>query len=369
MTTAQPAAPPSAIAGVNLDRLTRWMDSVGEGSGPIADVEQLSGGTQNILLRFRRGDRTYVLRRPPLHLRANSNETMRREARMLAALAGTDVPHPPLIAACGDEAVLGAAFYLMAPVTGFNAREGLALLHAGSAALRRRMGFALVEAIAALGALDHDALGLSGFGKPENYLERQIARWQSQLAGYEHLAGWPGAGALTGLDAVTRWLAARRPAHFIPGIIHGDYHLANVMFRPDGPELAAIVDWELTTIGDPLVDLGWLLATCWTREEGSSRMLPVWDGFPEPEELIAHYAARSRRDLSAIGWYVVFACFKLAILLEGTHARACAGQADPAVGARLHAKAIELLARAEHWMKWAGQMPGAPQEPTGKAYP
>ena len=129
---------------VDLDILTRWMDEQGLGSGPITDDALLAGGTQNILLKFTRAGRGYVLRRPPPHLRANSNETMRREARVLAALAGSDVPHPGLIAACPDETVLGAAFHLMEPIEGFNPTTGLPPLHAGSETIRHRMGLARV---------------------------------------------------------------------------------------------------------------------------------------------------------------------------------------------------------------------------------
>src|SRR6266478_996072 len=133
-----------AIAGVNWDSLTDWMDREQIGSGPIEVADSLGGGSQNILVRFTRGDRNYVLRRPPLHLRDNSNETMRREARLLKSLAGTKVPHPRLIAACSGEAVLGAAFYLMEPVEGFNPISGLPPLHSGSADVQHRMGLALV---------------------------------------------------------------------------------------------------------------------------------------------------------------------------------------------------------------------------------
>ncbi len=339
-------------AGVDLAAVAAWMDRQGLGDGAIEDAVLLAGGTQNILLKFTRSGRDYVLRRPPPHLRANSNETMRREARVLGAIAGTDVPHPGLIAACPDEDVIGAAFYLMEPVDGFNPTTGLPPLHAGSEAVRRRMGLSLVEGIAALGALDYRALGLDGLGKPDNYLERQVSRWKAQLESYNEFAGWTGPGEIPGVDRVASWLNAHRPSDFQPGIIHGDYHLANVMYRHDSGDLAAIVDWELTTIGDPLLDLGWLMATWPEKPEPEVEDVSVkpWKGFPTAQELVEHYRPRTTRDLAALDWYAVLACYKLGIILEGTHARACAGKAPKATGDLLHAKTVGLFERALRWI-------------------
>ncbi|KEQ52271.1 phosphotransferase family protein [Sphingobium chlorophenolicum] len=338
---------PTWESTVDIDSLAAWMTDRGLGSGPLTDMTPLAGGTQNILLRFSRDGRDYVFRRPPAHPRPNSNETMRREARLLRALAGTDVPHPELIADCGDEAVLGVAFYLMEPVDGFNPIGRLPQPHAGSPEMRHAMGLALVDGIAALGAQDHQALGLADFGKPDNFLGRQVDRWRSQLAGYAEFDGWTGAEALPSVGAVGDWLERHRPERFTPGIMHGDYHLANVMFRRDGPELAAIIDWELATIGDPLLDLGWVLATWPDGKSGSTVSVEPWDGFPAAGELVARYAGRSARNLSAVDWYHVLACYKLGILLEGTHARACAGKAPRETGDRLHDRAIHLFERAE----------------------
>ncbi|MDP1632711.1 MAG: phosphotransferase family protein [Caulobacter sp.] len=340
------------VPGVDLASLSAWMDRQALGTGPIKDASLLAGGTQNLLVRFLRDDRVYVLRRPPAYPRANSNETMRREARMLRALKGSAVPHPPLIAACDDEAVLGASFYLMEPVDGFNPSTGLPALHAGSPAVRHRMGLAMAEGIAVLGQLDFEALGLGDFGRPDNYLERQVARWRAQLDSYREHAGWDGEAGIPGLYRVAAWLAANRPSAAEPGIIHGDYHLANVMYRNDGPELAAIVDWELTTIGDPLIDLGWLLATWPEGDDPPPEQTQVqpWMGFPTADEMIAHYGAHSHRDLSAITWYGVLACYKLGIILEGTHARACAGRAPKQTGDMLHAQTVALFERALRWI-------------------
>jgi len=342
---------PDPIEGVDLVILEQWMDEQGLPAGRIEATQRLEGGTQNILLRFTRAGRDYVLRRPPIHKRANSDETMRREARVLAALHGTDVPHPGLIAACPDEELIGAAFYLMEPIDGFNASSGLPPLHAGSREIRRGMGFAMAEGIASLGAVDYRAVGLEGLGRPEGYLERQVSRWRHQLESYSALAGYPGP-EIPGVDEVAAWLEANRPPDSPPGILHGDYHIANVMFSHEGPELAAIIDWELATVGDPLLDLGALVAS-WPDAQGNSPLgnsNGVLDGLPSARELIAHYAARSRRSLDAIDWYVVLACYRLGIILEGTHARACAGRADRRIGDLLHATTVGLFERARGYL-------------------
>lgn len=335
------------IEGVDLAILDAWMDEQALPPGEIGLVDTLTGGTQNILLRFERGGRHYVLRRPPIHKRANSDETMRREARVLGALRRSDVPHPGLIAACPDEVLLGAAFYLMEPVDGFNATAGLPELHEGDPDIRRGMGFAMAEGIASLGAVDYLAVGLEGFGRPEGFLERQVSRWQQQLESYCEMAGYPGP-EIPGVDRIALWLDANRPASFLPGILHGDYHMANVMFSFDGPELAAIVDWELATVGDPLLDLGALVAS-WPDDEGKTPLgntLGPIAGLPTASELIRHYLERSSRSPDAIEWYVVLACYRLGIILEGTHARACAGRADRQTGDLLHAATVGLFDRA-----------------------
>lgn len=338
----------SATDPVNLAALTSWMDAAGVGSGPITDTRLLTGGTQNILLRFRRGAESFVLRRPPHSPYLDGSETMRREARVLSALADSDVPHPRLIAACGDAAVLGAAFYLMEPVDGFAAPAGLPPLHAGSPGVQHAMGLALVDGLAALQRVDIDAKGLTDFGRPAGFLQRQTPRWLKQLESYGEYEGWRGRPDLPGIDKLSEWLVKSVPTETRPSIIHGDFHMSNVMFDREGPGLKAIVDWELATLGDPMLDLGWLLAT-WAEPDGSHPgciSVTPWLGFPTEAELVRRYADQTGRDVSAINWYVVMACFKLAILLEGTYARAAAGKADMAVGRHLHETSINLLARA-----------------------
>ncbi|WOJ98202.1 phosphotransferase family protein [Congregibacter brevis] len=322
------------------------MDAIGLERGPLDNLQLLAGGTQNILLRFDRGGQAFVLRRPPLHPRKNSNDTMKREARVLAALSATDVPHPKFIASCDDEEVLGACFYLMAPVDGFNPANGLPPLHASDPALRERMGYSYIEGMAALGAVDYKAVGLEGFGKPEGFLERQSGRWMKQLESYAAFDEWTGFKELPDVESIVLWLEDKLPQEFTPGILHGDCHLANTMFEHDSGKLAAFVDWELATVGDPLIDLGWVMATWADDHTPVVGDIEPWDGFPSLDELITHYGRHSARSLEAAAWYGVLACFKLGAILEGTHARASAGKAPKETGDRLHAMTISLFERA-----------------------
>ena len=330
---------------VPLDKLSGWMDAQGLGEGPIEDAQLLGGGTQNILLRFRRAGRPFVLRRPPKHLRANSNETMRREARVLAALAGTDVRHPALIAAEPREDVIGAAFYLMEPVEGFCPRDEMPALHAGDPVIRHEMGLQMFGAIGALAKVDWRAKRLDGLGRLDGFLERQVPRWRAQLESYAEHDGWPGLAGLPGVTEIGRWLEEHRPPSFEPGLIHGDFHFGNVLFRRDGPQIAAMVDWELTTLGDPLVDLGGVLSG-WPPDGAETGPVTPWPGFPTRAELIARYAERTGRDVSTADWYEVLACYKIGCILEGTYARACAGKAPKVTGDYLHNNTLGLFRRA-----------------------
>jgi aminoglycoside phosphotransferase (APT) family kinase protein len=347
------SAAPFECALVDAPRLEQWMDSQGLGAGPVVDLEGLKGGTQNVLVRFKRDEREYVLRRPSRHPRPESNATMLREAQVLAALRGTDVPHPQLIAACDDVDVLGCAFYLMEAVSGFNPTVAVPYPHAGDPTLRHRLGLAMADGAASLAGIDPFAVGLGRLGKLDGYLERQVRRWSAQLESNRQHASWPGPQTLPGIGALADWLTAHRPGAFVPGIVHGDYHLANVLVCNDSAELAAIVDWELVTLGDPLLDLGWLLAT-WPDRDGHSPVDLVpqpWSGFPQASELVARYALISQRDLAGLRWHSILACYKLAVVLEGTHARSCSEQTSRENGARLHAFAGRLVERGLQWVE------------------
>jgi aminoglycoside phosphotransferase (APT) family kinase protein len=333
---------------IDLAGVERWLLANGVLKSPGLDnIRLLAGGTQNIVLRFASGRRDLVLRHPPAKPRPNSNKLLEREIRLLNALAESDVPHPTVVAACTDKAVVGGVFYVMEAIDGFNPTVAMPDAAATSASVRHRMGLEMIDGLAALAAVDPIAKGLGDFGKLDGFLERQVSRWAGELQGYERFVGWDGPAALGDVTAVGAWLTDNLPPDMQPGIIHGDYHAGNCIFAKDG-RLNAIVDWEMATLGDPLVDLGRLLVS-WPNEGAAKpqtmRVAPL-DGFPTPAEMIARYAKRSGRSLVHLPWFEVFACYKLGLILEGSHARAQAGLADIATGERLHRSAISLLDEA-----------------------
>ena len=331
---------------VNLEILADWMDIKGLGHGKIYDQHLLGGGTQNIMFRFKRSDREYIFRHPPKHPRPESNRVMQREGTVLSALAGSNVPHPGFIAGCWDKSPLGAYFFLMEPIDGFNIHNGLSDKMVARSESQRRMGYSYVEAIAALGRVDYLKVGLEDFGKPDNFLERQAGRWLSQIEGYSKIEQWDGHKDLGNFESIAKWLSDNVPKSFKPGILHGDCHLANVLFSEDTGEVKALIDWEMSTIGDPLLDLGWIIATWPSDPDITVFEFGDWSGFAPIEDLITHYGEHSDRNIDAIDWYGVLACFKLGSILEGSYARAQAGKTNHKIGEKLHKSTIQLFNKA-----------------------
>lgn len=332
--------------------LTDWLDSRESlGTGTVTGVTQLTGGSQNNIFLIDRGDRRFVLRRPPKHPRPNSNKTMLREARVLSALAGSDVPHPRFIDVCDDPSVLGVNFFLMEPLEGFSPAGDLEGRYASDPNWRYCMGEGFVQAAAALARVDYQSVGLKTFGKPDNWHERQVERWSSQLDGYRSMPGYCDV-SLPYVDEVGRWLMDNLPADRRIGIIHGDFQWPNVMFSLDAPRVAGLIDWELSTLGDPMLDMAWVL-TSWreegdpvTKSGGSQPVVQPWDGFMSRNELVNLYGELTGRDMSSMPWFFVLACYKLACLLEGTYARSLEGKASKKMGAFLHDYANWLMLKA-----------------------
>jgi aminoglycoside phosphotransferase (APT) family kinase protein len=313
------------VAGlVDAQRLARWMDAHGlPGSGDEPQIGFIAGGASNEVFEVHRGGRRMVLRRPPRNVPKGRNETMMREARVLGALADSDVPHARLLGTCEDTGVLGACFYLMEHVDGWTPMGPLPEPFASDLAAKRGLGDELVDAIARLACVDWRAAGLDGFGKPEGFLDRQVDRWLAHLAKIRFRE-------IPGLDVAAEWLRRHTPVHFRTGILHGDYQFANVMFHHGAPaRLAAVVDWEMATVGDPLLDLGWVLMS-WPdpdEERGASAYFD-YTGMQSRADLMERYARIANLPLDAIDYYVVLARFKMACVLEGGYARFVQGGAD-----------------------------------------
>jgi aminoglycoside phosphotransferase (APT) family kinase protein len=308
---------------MDFDRLALWMDENGlPGEGEPIDHRFLSGGSQNEIYEIRRGDERCVIRIPPPSAPANRDDGIRREWRIIEALDGTDVPHTRAVAMCEDASVLGRPFYLMGLVDGWSPMSmGDHWPAPFDTDLEARGGLAyqLVSGIALLSKVDWRAKGLDDLGRPDGFHERQVDRWTAFL---ERIKG----RELPGFDVAAAWLRAHRPIDYIPGIMHGDYQFANVMFHHGAPaRLAAIVDWEMGTIGDPKLDLAWVVQS-WpadTDAADAARSSYVdMRGMPSRDQVLARYSEVSGRQVDDIDYYVILAKWKLAIVLEQGFQRA-----------------------------------------------
>jgi aminoglycoside phosphotransferase (APT) family kinase protein len=308
-------------------RLARWMDGEGlPGTGEIPQMSRLGGGSQNELYVVTRHGHRSIMRIPPPGADARRHDGLRRELTLLRALKGTDVPHGELVAGCPDPDVLGGPFYLMKEIDGWSPAGGAGwpAPYDAPGGDRAPLAFGLVEGAALLSRVDWEARGLTGFGRPDNFHDRQVDRWLAFLAGYQFRD-------LPGLDEASQWLRRSRPRQWKPGIMHGDYQFANVMFSNATPTtIAAVIDWEMTTIGDPLLDLGWALLA-WGPEADDMTAARYLDlaGMPSRDELLQHYEAISGRSTEDIDYYVVLARWKLGIVLEMSYARHAGGRGSP----------------------------------------
>ena len=322
--------------------LQGWVRATGLGD-EVTDVEPLTGGTQNIVVRLRVDGRPMVLRRPPQHPRPSSDKTMLREIAVLRTLSGTPVPHPEFIAGCDDLDVLGVVFYLMEEVDGFNPGNEMAPSYVDDPGMRHDVGLAYAASLAQLGNVAWEGSPLAAIRRPGSFLARQVPQFLGLLDSYRHERY--DAGSLPEVTDLAEWLESHRPADGEPGIMHGDAHLNNVLLRRERPELAAFIDWEMCTVGDPLLDLGWMMV-CWPTDPdtiNAGSELSALGGLAGRPELLDAYAAAGGRDATRLDWYQALACFKLGIVIEGTWSRYLAGLADREAGERLHESAASLL--------------------------
>ena len=318
---------------IDIDRLAGWLDDTGlPGRGEPIEHRFISGGSQNEIYEIRRGELHGAIRIPPPTAPGTRDAGILREWRILEALEGTDVPHARAMAVCADPSVLGRTFYMMGFVDGWSpmATGGRwpEPFHSDLTA-RQGLAYQVVEGAALLAAVDWRARGLGDLGRPDGFHERQVDRWTAFL---ERIQGRP----LPGFEEAAAWLRAHRPIDFVPGLMHGDYQFANVMFHHGAPaRLAAVVDWEMGTIGDPKLDLGWVLqswpADTSDRELCGSGYADMY-GMPQRDQVLAHYAEVSGRQVDDIDYYLILARWKLAVVLEQGYQRAGADEKLQAFG-------------------------------------
>lgn len=308
----------SRSAPFDVDALKRWFerDARTDLTGPLT-AKLIAGGRSNPTYEITDGARSFVLRRPPHGFLLPTAHDMRREYTVLAALQRTAVPVPKVLGLCTDQDVIGSSFYVMEMLDGVTLRT-----QADTSRLttdqRARFAEAMVDTLVALHEIDPGEVGLGMWGRPQTYLLRQLIRWRHQ---WEQSITEPRSEVYELLDR----LASSLPETSFPGIVHGDFKVDNVMVdRKDPTRIVGLLDWEMSTLGDTLTDLG-MLCSCWDQEgelfnpiTAGATGLP---GFPVRTQLVERYAAARRMDVSRLDWYMVFADFKIAVILEGIHAR------------------------------------------------
>ncbi len=328
--------------GIDSERVGAWLEAnVADAAGPFT-YDRIAGGRSNLTYRVTdSGGRSWALRRPPLGKALGSAHDMGREHRVVSALADTPVPVAPIAGYCTDESVNEAPFYVMEFVEGpiLRLRQDAETFDEGE---RRAIGERVVDTLVEIHAQVPDEIGLGELGKKEDYVARQLRRWGKQ---------WEGSKTreVPLVERVHERLAERIPEQGPATLVHGDYRLDNMILTPSG-EVAAVVDWELCTLGDPLADVG-LLLVYW-GEEGDT-LLPLFEpatmapGFPSRDDVRTRYAERSGRDLSEIDFFVALGYWKLAIILEGVYSRYAKGQyGKPEDGFEEFGKNVGRLAEA-----------------------
>lgn len=326
---------------IDVPRLTAWLEAnIPElGRGPL-EVQVIHGGFSNVIISLDRGAQRMVLRRPPAVPPPGSEKSVLREAQVLQALNGTRVPHPICYGSCADRDVIGVPFYVMERVEGWSGQvRDEKIQHPppfDRMPYEYGIAFAVIDALVALANVDYRAVGLEDFGKPGNFLERQVDRWAGQLASYEKRYEGYRRRELPGYEQLVEWLRAHTPKDFKTGVMHGDVATANMLFAPQAPaHVNALIDWELSTIGDPLLDLAWFCATL--RDERwpdliAQRSLYNPKNWPTRQELARYYAAGTGRDVAHLDYYLILARFKGGCILEYKVAQAAAGMLPKETG-------------------------------------
>jgi len=320
-------------AAIDNQGLARFLRDQKLSDGKSLTTKNISFGHSNEVHLISFDGKSWALRRPPRGPLLPTAHDVLREYRVLKALQATNVPIPRVYAACEDPQYIGAPFYLMEHLKGHVIRSpnvpSSEVSFADTPAKRRAVSEGMIDLLVALEAVVYRAVGLEKFGRPDGYIERQLKRWTDQLA-----RTLPLTRPLPIMEKIRDWLASHIPPPQPPTIVHGDFKLDNVMWRDtDAPKAIALFDWEMSTIGDPIADIGWML-TYWTETTDTDLHRSVVSSMnPDPgylsrAEMIALYEKKSGRAMNNINFYQAFALFKLAIILEGSYSRHLSGQAD-----------------------------------------
>ncbi|MEO0032649.1 MAG: hypothetical protein RIS94_2407 [Pseudomonadota bacterium] len=330
-------------------RLTAWMDANVAGfAGPVR-VTKFKGGQSNPTYRIEAASGVYVLRRKPFGPLLPSAHAVDREYRVQAALHGTGFPVARQFGLCTDEAVIGSWFYVMDCVDGRTIWDGA--MPGASPEERRATYFAMVDTLAALHAVDVEAAGLGDYGKPGNYFGRQVERWTKQYRLSE-------TGRLDEMERLIAWLPATLPQQTRTSVVHGDYRIDNMIFAADRPTVLAVLDWELSTLGDPLADFTYL-CLAWVQDNGGRSGVQDLDraalGIPELGEVVARYCAATGRDgVPAMDWYFAYNFFRLAAIIQGIKKRVIDGTASSAHARAMSDRVLPLARQAWNFATRAG---------------
>jgi len=345
---------------IDTDNLAVWLNEhVPQlGCGPL-DCVATGGIPGKLVYRVERGSRRCILRLSSTANGPGDGNALMRQARVLMALNGTDVPHPDCLGSCADESVLGAPFYVTEALSGWSGELIDGRIHHRApfdvAPHGPGIAYAIADGLVALANTHYKAIGLGDFGKPDSFLQRQVDRWEAQLASYQALYDYTGR-VLPGLDLVTAWLRGNIPSESSAGLMHGDIGTPNAVFAMDPPaRLLALTNWDLATIGDPYLDLAWFcsqLRDSRAPEDGFKGVIAGTDKWPTRQELAHYYTERTHRDLADFDYFLVLAMFKNAVLLERVVAQAAAGKAPKAAGDMFGQFVLDGIANAVQIVKW-----------------
>lgn len=343
------SAAPAAAADLDAAALGAWLEQHVAGfRGPIA-LAKFDGGQSNPTYRLDAASGAYVLRRKPFGTLLPSAHAVEREYRVLTALYPLGFPVPRVYALCEEQAVIGSAFYLMDLIEGANFTDGA--LPGLSKRARAVVYEGMIDALAALHRIDPQAAGLSTFGRPGNFFERQVARWIKQYRASE-------TDRIEEVEQLIAWLPATLPAQTGVAIVHGDYRIDNLIMTRSGERILAVLDWELSTLGDPLSDFSYFLMSWVTPVDGRAGLLGLdLDslGIPTLESVVARYCEKtSRNELHDLDWYFAFNLFRLLGIAQGIKKRLIDGNASSVRAGELAGRIPQIAAQAWHFAQRAG---------------